>query len=103
MENDNHEQIKQMIIIDHVHPLKERLIGVEKSVEHHEQSTVERFKTMDDRMGRAEGKLDVITEKVDENHDLVKKIWNSMWGGGVVIIAAFTFIKWVLPLLHITG
>ncbi len=93
------DRVKYLIIEDHINPIRERLIGVEKAIDYEQKITTERFNSVDDRMGRAEKKLDTIEGKVDANHELVKKMWNFMWGLSSAIVVIWAVLKFVLPML----
>lgn len=91
------------IIIKHVHPLSERVAVMESEIVNQEKMMNQKFTVMDDRVGRIEQILTDMTVAISQNHDLVKKIWNSMWGGGIVLVggggAIWAVTKFVLPLV----
>ena len=93
------EDVKNRIIIDHIHPLKEDVISLKKTVEYHEKE----LKSVKSVLQSIDKKIDdhnkTMTEKVDRNTDLVNRLWYLSIGGIGVAGAVFAVVEWLVPLL----
>lgn len=78
------------LLTKHIHPMELRLKGVEKDVEHLDKSV--------DKLSQG---VDALKIAVSENHDLVKKIWNALWGGATAVVILWAGIKFILPYIAI--
>lgn len=87
-ENKMNEIEKHVIVIDHIHPLKERLISIEKTVEYHERE-----------LGEINTTLKELKAGVEISINLAKKTYWLIVGGGIAIAGLWGVIKFALPLL----
>ena len=92
LEDEEFERGKQEIIIEHVHPLREKVIVLEQRVEHH-----------DKELNKLTTVLHELSYAIQRNTELVKKIWWLMIGGGIAFTGVWAVIKFLHPIITIAG
>lgn len=86
--NENTED--NIIFINHIAPLRERLIGMEKTIEYHEKE-----------LQQVNSALTDLKVSVLENVNLARKTYWLLIGGGVATGAFWAFFKFIFPIIGV--
>ncbi len=87
---------ENMLIINHIHPIKERLIKVEQTTIHHATEITNIHQLLNEvKVEVKEG-----NRLSRQGLDLSRKLLNAFVGGGFVLISMWSIIEFIIPLVR---
>lgn len=95
------ENMKNEIIISHIHPLKEDVIGLKATVAYHEKELHSVRSVLQGIMDKLDVHSETMKIEMQKNTSKIDRLWYLSVGGITVVIGVFAVFKWIVPLLGI--